>query len=230
MSDRTPRAAHLARLAAYREGEPFERARPGSLADVSDVMLVAAGEPTDRFVTKLGGPPYRPARLPWPTTATGEPRVFFGQVCFADSLDLVGDLPGDVLLIFTHGEHDHTSGELHFEWHPLGIGEPVAPADVPETPWHVFPCFMHLSRRARPADADGPQEWAQWAKIGGYPHWIQDEPRRYGTFLAALEGVSWVADPDPAQPAVKHLDFFDGGLLNLCLADGGHVAAHFQCY
>lgn len=83
----------------------------------------------------------------------------------------------------------------------------------------MFSCFTHC--RAAPAPKP--------PTIDGYPHWIQDEPRRYGTFLAAFESVSWVADPDPTQPAVKHLDFFDSALLNLCLADG-HVTARFQCY
>jgi hypothetical protein len=222
-------ATQRARVAEYREGEPFERHTPDDHYHTADVMLVAEGEPADRFVTKLGGVPYRPAALPWPTTARGEPLVFFGQVCFADSTDLVGELPGDVLLIFTHGEHDHTSGELRFEWYPLGIEELLAPADVPETPWRVFPCFMHLSRRAPEPDADEPPDWTAWAKIGGMPHWIQHEPRRYGTFLAAFESVAWLADPDPARRDVKHLDFFDDGLLNLCFVNG-RVEAHFSCY
>lgn len=218
------------RLAAYREGDPFAR-RPGRPWNVSDVLLVVPGEAPDRFVTKLGGLPYRPASAPWPRTPAGDPMVFFGQVCFADSLDLVGPLPGDVLLIFTHGEHDHTSGgDLHYEWYPLGLDELVPADQVPATPWRVFPVYTKLSRQERDAGADERPEWVEWAKIGGSGYWIQYEPRAPGRFLAAFDSVAWCGDPDPNDPRERHLDFFDGGLLNIGLRPDGSVVEVFQCY
>jgi hypothetical protein len=49
---------------------------------------------------------------------------FIAQLCFADSRDIVGELPGDVLLIF--GDDDSPLVEpqrLAFEWSSLGIQE-----------------------------------------------------------------------------------------------------------
>ena len=51
-------------------------------------------------VTKVAGLPYRAAGLPWPLTDDGRPMTFLAQFCFEESRDLVGKLPGDVLLIF----------------------------------------------------------------------------------------------------------------------------------
>src|SRR5262249_23758240 len=61
----------------------------------TDVFIMAKGEPTKRHVTKLCGVPYRPAEIPWPTRK-GAPMLFLAQLCFADSKDITGDLPGDV--------------------------------------------------------------------------------------------------------------------------------------
>jgi hypothetical protein len=97
-------------------------------------------------------------------------------------------------------------------------------------PWKVFPCHMHLMRRQWAVGEEERPEWCEWAKIGGWPHWIQHEPRDYGRFLAAFASVAWLGEPDSSDAKVRHLDFFDGGLLNLCLLPDGHVGEHFQCY
>ena len=229
----SPEAAERqrARLAAYREGGAFTRQTEPGNPHVSDVMLVFEGEPGDRFVTKLGGLPYRPASVPWPRIPSGEPMVFFGQVCFADSRDLVGELPGDVLLIFTHGEHDHTSGDgLHYEWYPLGIEGLVTAAEVPDTPWGAAPYFMHLSRREEDEHAEGWPEWMQSPKIGGRAYWIQHDPDDFGTFLACFGSLYRCGEPDTSDPRIRKLDFFDAGLLNLCLLPDSCVGECFQCY
>jgi hypothetical protein len=157
--------------------------------------------------------------------------VFFGQVCFADSRDLVGPLPGDVLLIFTQDEHDHTSGEdLHYEWYPLGIEGLVTEADVPETPWRAAPYSMRLSRCERDEQSDDWPEWTSGPKIGGMPHWIQGEPRNPGEFLACFGSLYRYGKPNDPDPRVRRLDFFDAGLLNLCLLPDEHVCGYFHSH
>ena len=66
----------------------------------TDVLVPVPGrggrDPTSRF----GGPPnFRPDQ-PWPTSKSGEPLTFIAQLCFADSHDLVGPTPGELLLVF----------------------------------------------------------------------------------------------------------------------------------
>jgi hypothetical protein len=218
----------LARLATYRQGEPFEQQPQPGRSYVSDVMLIGIGEPRIRYVTKLGGLPYRPASVPWPRTGAGEPLVFFGQVCFAESRDLFEKLPGDVLLIFTKDEHDHTCGNLHYEWYPLGFEGLVAAEDIPETPWRVAPYFTLLSRREEDESADRWPDWLEEPRIGGRAYSLQDEPEREGTFLACFASLSDYEGPD-GDPRLQ-LDFHDGGLLNLFLASDGQVFDDFSCY
>jgi hypothetical protein len=223
----SPEAARsqTGRLAGYREEGPPNRQANSESDDVADLMKAAAGEPPDRFATKLGGLPYRPSSIPWPRHASGEPMVFLGQICFADSLDVVGELPGDVLLIFTHDEHDHTSGgNLHYEWYPLGLDGLIAATDVPDTRWKVYPCYMHLVRSEEESDG------LISAKIGGRPHWIQHEPRDPGRFLGGFESVKYLGKPRTDDPKVRHLDMFDNGLLHFFLLEDGHVVEYFQCY
>jgi hypothetical protein len=218
-----------ARLAAYREGDPFQRQRKPGRWNVSDVMLVHEGEPADRFVTKLGGLPYRPASVAWPR-CHGEPMVFFGQVCFADSCDLFDPLPGDVLLLFTHDEHDHTCGNIHYEWYPLGIEGLVNSTDIPETPWLAAPYYMHLMRCEEPEDSEEYPDWKEEPKIGGSPCFRQDYPDNFGTYLAAFGSLYRYPEPDTSDPRVRQLDFFDNGILNLCLMRDGQVSEEFSCY
>ena len=85
----------------------------------TDVMVFAKGEPEKREMTKVGGLPYWPVTKPWPTTTDGSPMTFVGQFCFADSRDLVGDLPGEVLLVFIDGKRMFEDS-VRFEWMSLG--------------------------------------------------------------------------------------------------------------
>ena len=85
-----------------------------------DVFVWASGEPPEPYLTKIGGVPYRPADLDWPVNQYGRPLQFLAQFCFADSKDLVGDLPGDVLLAFVE-DGDYEFESLHCEWQQLGI-------------------------------------------------------------------------------------------------------------
>src|SRR5262249_17436874 len=92
----------------------------------TDVFVFAKGEPPRRELTKVGGLPYWPARRAWPRDDEGNPLAFLAQFCFADSRDITGELPGDVLLIFTRLDARITRypcpdwEQMHFEWLPLG--------------------------------------------------------------------------------------------------------------
>src|SRR5262249_29999625 len=66
----------------------------------TDVFVWQPGEPPNPATTKIGGIPYRSRSSPWPRDQAGKPVRFIAQLCFADSRDISGDLPGDVLLIF----------------------------------------------------------------------------------------------------------------------------------
>ena len=83
-----------------------------------DVFVLGYGEGPTRCGTKVGGLPYLSKSNQWPVSSrTGRPLAFVCQFRLAESIDLVGVLPGDVLLVFC----DLTNGsEWHFEWSKLG--------------------------------------------------------------------------------------------------------------
>lgn len=114
----------------------------------TDVFLFSKGDSPLPHLTKIGGVPYRPRGLAWPQDCHGCPMVFLAQICFAESKDHIGQLPGDVLVIFAQMvltpfwsrpslsfEYDES---LYFEWHRLGIEDVMPPEDVPASPrYHV---------------------------------------------------------------------------------------------
>lgn len=176
---------HLAVVEQIREETGALQRVLGSVA--ADVFVFGRGEPARRDVTKIGGLPYWPRSRPWPRDAAGEPLTFVAQFCFADSRDIVGRLPGDVLLLFAAKEdlrQDVEEGALAVEWMPLGEATLMEAEEVPQgaNTWEV-PAFYgaihrsrdypgsegHFSRYNRPerlAVLDG-------TKIGGVPPWIQ---------------------------------------------------------
>lgn len=98
----------------------------------ADYFVWATGEPPHRATTKLGGVPYLPATMPWPERE-GTTADFCAQLNFADSLDLVPELPGDVLLVFRFHDLDHSSWDralYDFRWVTLREQELIAPAAV----------------------------------------------------------------------------------------------------
>ncbi|MEZ6144810.1 MAG: hypothetical protein R3B91_05105 [Planctomycetaceae bacterium] len=86
------------------------------------LSLPRGNRPAD--VTKIGGIPYRPAGKPL-SNSKGEPLTFVAQYCFSESTDLVGALPGDVLVFTSFGVHGRDRSEplLHFEWYQLGLSD-----------------------------------------------------------------------------------------------------------
>lgn len=137
------------------------------------------------------------------------PRLrFLAQFNFADSHDLVGPLPGDVLLLF--GDYDHPFIK-HYEWHPLGLTDLINPTDVPTTGYSIrnddFACCYGQIYRTRDypdgerlckerfghVSDDYGQTYVFRPKanrIGGMPQFIQGEPNLAGRLIAVLDGIS----------------------------------------
>jgi hypothetical protein len=68
------------------------------------VFVLSTGEPTNRHSTKIGGLPYLKRDQPWPTDNVGDPIPFLAQFNFSESQDIVGNVDGDILLVFGHAK------------------------------------------------------------------------------------------------------------------------------
>lgn len=88
-----------------------------------DIFTFGRGEGNDRMGTKVGGLPYRRKDTPWPVDESGEPYAFLAQFCFSDSKDLVGELPGDVLLVFLRTSKSEWEGETRSFLTPSALWE-----------------------------------------------------------------------------------------------------------
>ena len=76
---------------------------------------------------------------------------FLGQFCFADSTDLIGSLPGDILLIFADGVYgkdwnDGEVGALQFEWIKRSESRLIDASDIPQTRWELLPVYGEIHR------------------------------------------------------------------------------------
>ena len=96
-------------------------------ASPTDVFVFGKGEATRRDGTKVGGLPYWPADRRWPKDEAGTPYRFLAQFNFADSRDLLAELPGEVLLLLVQEGDDwlYEPDRIHFEWLPVGL-TPIA--------------------------------------------------------------------------------------------------------
>jgi hypothetical protein len=223
-------------------------------AVAADIFVLGRGEPARREATKLGGLPYWPRKRAWPTDAEGEIMTFIAQFCFADSRDIVGRLPGDVLLLFAAREDldsDLEPGLLHFEWMRLGETHLVQASDLPPSPWPwpITPYYGAIYRSRDYPGAEGhfsqynaPERLAILAgtKIGGVPRWVQIEEGIRDRFLCSLASVHAVTDRpypyvnDPTPLARSEVGERPGPLwgeasvLNLFLANNGKVVASVQ--
>jgi hypothetical protein len=193
----------------------------------ADIFVFALGEAPCRAVTKIGGLPYRPASVAWPRGQTGKPYTFLCQFRFSESHDLVGPLPGEMLLVFRRDPDLYPDdGGFFFEWFPLGLDDLVGPSALPEPGWSFVTChgFRHrthdyLSARAltelqrvvpREADhafASRALRRLEGMKIGGAPMYAPNErPRKMSKFrfLCQLSTVSPVFELP--LPWVNRLD------------------------
>ena len=65
-----------------------------------DFFVLSVGESPERDRTKIGGLPWWPRKRAWPLSDQQKPLPFIAQFNFRKSLDIVGELPADVLLLF----------------------------------------------------------------------------------------------------------------------------------
>jgi hypothetical protein len=110
-----------------------------------DIFVLSQGEPENRFATKIGGLPYRPADEPWPCSADGRSLALIAQFHFTNSRDIVGETPGDLLLVFGD-DSDGFISSFHFEWQDLGIRNLITPAELPRDSMQIAPCFGNRCR------------------------------------------------------------------------------------
>ncbi len=87
--------------------------------------------------------PYISAGLPWPKTASGRSMALIAQFNFTNSTDIVGKLPGDLLLVFGDNS-DGPIDPLHFEWQNLRQADLVT--KLPTDSMAISPCFGNRCR------------------------------------------------------------------------------------
>ncbi len=228
----------------------------------ADVFIFAEGEPEIRHATKLGGLPYFPRAAAWPmytppheTAADGwvsdRPFKFFFQICFSASDDIVGRLPGDVLLIFADDLSFGQPGSLHFVWQPLGIMELITASDIPESKIPCDPAYGYVFRTADFPEAatrtqvnsriDRYSSIMGATKIGGVPLWIQGSRKVRGRFLATIASlepnrrlkfplVNLEGPLDRAVAKRKTFEVGDAGHIHLFIDDEGGVSWVAESY
>jgi len=103
----------------------------------ADLFLLSVGEAPIRDCTKIGGLPFWAHGRDWPRSSTGEPLPFLAQFCFRESIDIVGSLPGDLLLLF--GDKDCPSTVVARWESSTCHSRLVDRNDMPVEP--VVPCF-----------------------------------------------------------------------------------------
>lgn len=179
----------------------------------TDVFVWAAGEAPDPRMTKIGGRPFLPSGAQWPHGPAG-PMTFVAQFGFGDSRDLVGRLPGDVLMVFAPDQDALLDPQRLVLLWGKDHRRPMAEADAPPAGW---PLFCGFGVRHRTFDVPSAAGFAhgvahaletldpaygrdhvwrmpvlQATKIGGAPYDAQDSkpkgPPRH-RFLCQLSSV-----------------------------------------
>lgn len=185
----------------------------------TDVFVWGQGEPKDRTLTKVGGLPYWPAETPWPER-DGKPMQFLVQFNFKDSADLVGDLPGDILLVFTDEGFSWLSGNregLQLEWIRIGTKRLTVERLLPKPKQPFFKGYGIIHRANDYPEAGGGAVGGlgggserelpvlHGTKIGGIPAAGRRVASKGVRFLAQLSSIQaasgvdypWVNRPRP---------------------------------
>ena len=179
----------------------------------TDVFVFGTGEPEAPYLTKMGGRPYLADDVAWPHTDQGEATSFVAQLCFLDSRDLVGETPGDVLLIFgrTMPFNDYRllnwepedGDSFQFLWASVGDADTLrAP---PPGVWEFNPYYAAIHRSTDLLDPDPFTENDRGesillpsvlpsTKIGGTPFWAQGEQALPGRFLGMVSTLKFPVD------------------------------------
>ena len=225
----------------------------------TDVFVFGWGESPRRDGTKVGGTPYWPADRPWPSSAAGKPCLFLAQFNFADSPDLLPDLPGDVLLLLLEDAQGYLRepAQIRFEWLPLGLPTASDFNDLPSAlkagPFYGVirrsADYPDVTERADALDIPGGYNLPvlNGTKIGGVPHFIQAADEGTGECLCQLGSVQaharvpypWV---NRAEPLGLEFDergiygrgnsavFGDMGTIYVFRDRDGSMRSAFQCY
>jgi hypothetical protein len=221
-----------------------------------DLFVWGTGTPPDGRLTRVGGSPWLPKDVPWPDI-DGVVPSFLCQFDFRDSLDLVGDLPGDLLLVFVAEEDAMLSADadrMRFLWVSAAETEVIEAAAVP-SPTHPFEhvCAWGVRHRsvdvpscwdrahAIKKDKDGrgrlwslPVLWG--TKIGGVPYDSQNNlhavPPGYLCQLVSIQpscGIPW---PWADREAPLTDRFKDDGMYapgnNLMIGDMGELTFYVR--
>lgn len=158
----------------------------------TDLFVWGQGEPKDRTLTKVGGLPYWEAETPWPERG-GKPLIFLGQFNFKDSVDLVGDLPGEILLLFTDDGFTWMRGGrggLQVEWMRIGTKRLTVDRLVPKPPEPFFKGYGVIHRAADHPGMVAAMTGAPGAPGVGHPGYL---PVLHGTKIGGV----------PSSPRVK---------------------------
>lgn len=140
----------------------------------------------DRLSTKLGGTPYWPKDLPWPTNATGDALDFLAQIDFR-AIEWPVPLPGNLLTIHFDCEADETDfgvgndSAAFMKWHdtskPTALFESID-TDDGWGPFHSRPVLVEDYKEFEDVEIDDAFEFRELTvhgtKIGGYSQLFGD--------------------------------------------------------
>jgi len=162
--------------------------------------------------------------------------VFLCQFCFADSRDIVGRLPGDVMVVFARTKDDPLPAKtiaeiigcgaslivnplyddsLKVEWYPLGLDRLATTQEIPDTSI-VFPTCYGVRHRSRDY-IDVSRTVRGLARV--LPSYLLPEKeqttafvlhalaRHYGTKIG---GIPFGFDPPEVEPGGKYIASFAG--------------------
>jgi hypothetical protein len=217
-----------------------------------DVFVWAEGEPKNRATTKVGGLPYWPKSKPWPANGEGDALTFVAQLCFADSLDIVPSVPGDLLLVFGDQEclWDGREDEaLRFHWLSMSNDDLVGEGELPATEWQIARRYGARHRTVDYASRlPGVDRYSspylisaiEGTKIGGIPRWIQSVPELPGRFIASLGSIQsesgypfpYLNHPEPVEMFQfdEELMWDDVGSTYLTVTRDGSIHYEIQSY
>lgn len=180
----------------------------------ADLFLWAHSRGADpRYLTQLGGRPWRESSKPWPRSKSGAPLCFIAQLCFLDSLDLFDNrLPGDVLLIFASACESSVDlrEPIHLEWSKRDLKRPLDEfaqlTDVQLLPFALAGVRHRIEQYPEPPDE--PDEsgvfdrvW-QGTIIGRHAFLPQgnDEPSLIATLSSLIPDHNWPLLNVPVSP------------------------------
>ena len=174
--------------------------------------------------------------------------TFVAQFSFADSKDITGELPGDVLMIFGNqwtlweGDWRDDPSALQFHWMPFGETTLIRLEQIPTrrgTEWEIIPCYGCIYRTLDYPDL-GPEFVIEGTKIGGVPHWIQNEDPVGETFLCTLGSIQpvcqrpfpYVNVADPIEGWIADPPLMWGDVGSVFVFLDAALQAHWvmQCY